>query len=325
MTINERLVRLLVSRPDRLTAPSTVDRDAQLTIDGVPPRPIPPRPSQPATPWNAMLGQLSQHGTIDASANGDQLLDVILSSDGTSPDELKALLDRPGLSAEQRTRVLKHPHVPGDLVIAYLCDERRDRAPFAEQDLRDQLAMLQQIAGVDGEERLTAWAALTVRCATSPATAGLIGDVIIAAPGADAVLHEAVSLSIRRTRHVPESLERHLLSHLAAPATIALLPLRDLMRMLDRADQTGARSSRFEDVICDLIAATCETDPARWAQFFSLSEERRDDSLRQLLDVIDPTDTAAGSQRRRRRDVPGYQRQSNSPLLKPIEYAPAKR
>jgi hypothetical protein len=325
VTINERLVRLLVSRSERLTSPSSVDRTATLTLDGIPARAIPPRPSRPSTPWNALIAQLSVNGTIDASSHGDQLLDVILANDGTSPDELRSLLARPGLTPEQRTRVLRHPYVPGDLVIDHLCDERRDRAPFTEADLRDQLAMLQQIAGIGGEERLNAWAVLTVRCATAPSTEALVGDVLIASPVAEAVLHEAVALALRRTRRLPEALERHLLSHLATPATIASLALRDLIRMLERSDQTGAPSSRFEDVICDLIAATCETDPARWASFFSLSEERPDDSLRRVLDEVEASDPGDGSPRRRRRDVPGYQRHPGSPLLKPIEYAPARR
>lgn len=325
MTINQRLVRLLVSRSDRLTSPSSVDRSAVLTLEGVPARAIPPRPSRPSTPWNALIAQLSTHGTIDASTHGDQLLEVILANDGTSPDELRALFTRPGLTPEQRTRVLKHPYVPGDLVIDHLCDERRDRSPFTEAELREQLAMLQQIAGIGGAERLNAWAVLTVRCANSPSTESLVGDVLIASPVAEAVLHEAVALSVRRTRRVPEALERHLLSHLATPATIASIAVRDLIRMLERADQTGTPSSRFEDVICDLIAATCETDPARWALFFSLSEERHDDSLRQLLDEVEVSDPAGGAHRRRRRDVPGYQRHPGSPLLKPIEYVPARR
>lgn len=325
MTINERLVRLLVSRSDRLTSPTSVERTATLTLDGVPARAIPPRPSRPSTPWNALIAQLSMHGTIDASNHGDQLLDVILANDGTSPDELRALLARPGLTPEQRTRVLRHPYIPGDLVIDHLCDERRDRMPFGEADLRDQLAMLQQIAGIGGDERLNAWAVLTIRCASSPLTEGLVGDVLIASPVAEVVLHEAVALALRRTRRIPEALERHLLSHLATPATIALLSVRDLVRMLERADQAGRPASRFEDVICDLIAATCETDPARWAFFFTLSEERHDDSLRQLLEEVEVSDPASGSVRRRRRDVPGYQRHGGSALLKPIEYVPARR
>jgi hypothetical protein len=321
MSANERLVRLFLSRSDRLTIAPDVDRHAVLQLDGVPARPGPARASRPTTPWDAMLGQLSRFGTIDGSPDGDRVLEVLLASEVTTPDDLRSMLRQSGLSAAQRRLVLKHPQVPGDLVVAELCDDRHDRSTFTPEDLRDQLQMVQQIAGVTGEQRLTAWSTVTLRCAISPLTEACVGDVLIAAPRADVVLHAAVERSIARTRRVPLVLGRHLLSHLVAPATVARISLRELLTVLDHAEREGARTDRLENTVCDLVVATCGVDPARWATFFALTDHP-ERSLGDLLDEVEASDPDRSSDdalRRSRRDVLAYQRHHGSSLLKPIE------
>lgn len=317
MNVNERLVALLAPRANRLANEQTIDRKATATVPGVPPRAQRGTADAPASPWEAARAQLCAHGVVDGSRRGDELLDALLANSHATADELRALHAHPNVTAAQRVRILKHPHMPGEVVIAYVLDVKHDTTMFAPAALDDQLAMLSHVAGVTGEMRLQGWAALLVRTASAPAVEEHTGRILMAAPDASAVLHAAVERAFTTFRRIPVPLGRHVLSHMSTPATIALLSLRSLFRLLDEAEDASIRTERLADVLCDLLCASCGSSSKRWEKLFRLAPDW-DASIDALLDEVE---NDAGSVSGRRRDVPGYQRDPRSSLLRPIDYS----
>lgn len=315
MQASDRLVRVLVSKAARLEHTPEIDRHAVDSIGDVPDPTPPVTPSAPSNPKEAMLREI---GTIvasgSASTDGD-VFDAVLDGPHLTPVELRGLLRQPGLTPAQRGRILRHPRTPGDLIIDHVCDARHDTGLFGVEALREQIALLQRATGITAHQRLTAWSTLLLRAARSPATLEHLGDVLIASPNATTVLHDATERSLATTRHIPDALGAHLLSHLCAPATIARLPLPVLFRIVDRAELSGASSDRLLDVICDLVAASCSTDPARWARMFALARDW-DGNLDKLLDTVESAAASENVVLLRRRHTPAYQRDARSPVVR---------
>lgn len=286
MDTSDRLVRLLVARAARLEDAPEIDRHAVDRIGDLPARPVPARSATPVRPWDAVRGSLGVHGVIDASAAGEQLLAALLDPPDVSAEELELLYRRVGLTPAQRLRVLEHANTPGDLLIEYVCDSRHDAAVFDPEQMQRQIALLRQAAGVSGDDRVRAWSTLTLRTASSAATDELVGDVLVASPNATAVLHASVERALDTRRSVPAALGRHLMSHMTAPATLAVVPLPALFRVIDQAEEAHVRADRAMDTICDLVASSCSTDPARWARMFELARHW-DRSLGALLDEVE--------------------------------------
>lgn len=321
MDVNERLVALLVSRADRMNAEPTVDRHTVRGIPAAPPRALPKPASEPTSPWEAARAQICTHGVIDATRSGEQLLEALLTSSQTTPEEIRALLERPGVSDRQRVRILTHPQAPGELVVAYLLDQRHDTTLFTREAMQEQLTMLQGVAGISGTQRLDAWAALLVRVSAAPATLEHTSNVLMTSPNASAVLHAGVALAVHRYRQINPALGRHLVSHMSTPATVALLPFGCLFRLLGEGDDGNLSTERISDLFCDMVSACCGTQSRRWERFFKLAP-RWEGSIGDLLDDIESDAGEVASATRQRRSVPGYQRPSNrSPLLRPIDYS----
>lgn len=313
MTVNDRLVRLLVGRADRLSVIPDIDSVHIDEIGPVPPRTPPVAPSAPISPWDAARAQLCSHGTIDTSPAGEQLLVALLDNPHATPDELHALLRRPGLSDAQRHRILQHPNTPGELVLAHICDNRHDTSLITADVIRSQVAMLLGASGLTSEQRLAAWATLTLRSARGDTTRDLVGDVLVASPNASTILHAAIARAATTTE-VPPGLRPHLLSHLAAPATIALLTLPCLFRLIDADGDSHVSTDRLIDTVVDMVAAACGPDPARWARMFKLAANW-DRSIATLLDLVQ-TDTAPVTVLRHRRATPGHMRDTRTPPLR---------
>lgn len=286
MDVSDRLVRLFVARSARLEDPVEVDRHAVTPLPDVPGGDAPACGVTPVRPWDAARGLLGRHGVIDSSPSGEQLLAALLAPLDVDGDELRSLYGRMGLSAAQRLRVLEHPNAPGSLLIEYVSDERRSSVPFDAELMHRQIALLQRASGISGAERLQAWAVLTLRAANNHPTEDLVGDVLIASPNATTVLHAAVVHSLANSRTIPTSLGKHLMSHIAAPATVARVPLPMLFRLIDQVEHTGARADQVLDRVCDLVAGSCSTDPARWSALFELARDWSR-SLGELLDEVE--------------------------------------
>lgn len=320
MVSNDRLVNLMVSRAQRLEHTPDIDRHTVTTLAAVPPRARTEAPTVHSSPWEAALAELCVHGVVDGSTAGKQLLDALLDSAHTGPGELAALLARPGLTDQQRHQILMHRHTPGDLIIDHVCDERHDTRPITAELIARHTAMLRNASGISAQQRTAGWTTLLLRAARHPDTQPLVSEVLMASPDASATLHATVARA-RPTDHIPAGLHPLLLSHLAAPATIALLTPVCLFRVLDFAEQRQHSADRLVETVVDMIAATCGPHPDRWARLFRLTPDWHH-SIGDLLDTID-TEQAAVTVVGRRRTLPGYRRDHGSNLHRPMIAVPS--
>jgi hypothetical protein len=318
MNVNERIAGLLVARAARLADESHVDRHQVGMLADVAAREVVERPAQPTSAWEAVREQICSSGVVAVRRADPAMLDALLADTAVTPGEIRTLYEQVRGDDALVARVVSHRNAPGDLVVAYVMDSRRDSLPFTRDELRAQRTMMQRMVDVTGAQRLEAWATLVVRAARSPETADDISALLIASPDASVVLHAAVQAALTHTSRLPDALGRQLLSHLSLPATIASLSLRELLRLIDHGERVGHRVDRIIDLMCDMLATACGRNTDRWEALFGAAPTWSR-SLGELLDTIEHDETPAAG--RSRHDVPGYRRDPRSRLLKPIDYS----